>query len=69
MSITVTELIEKLQNLPEEFKDAIICVGHEDEDGEGNFTYMNKLCMNDATEQDEVEYPAHVDLYSSDFDE
>ncbi len=49
--VTVSELIKKLQSLPEEFKDAIVYVG-EQNGSDGTYSELNNLWMADE-DQDE----------------
>lgn len=58
--LTVSELIKKLQKLPEEFQNALVLVGFMNEDGEGEERVLNSIELD--------EEGGIVSLLSDDYD-
>jgi len=66
-TLTVAELIKKLQALPTEFKDAEVWVGEIDENGDGTNRPLNGMDLMDEWEQDGVTFNKSISLISDDY--
>jgi len=69
VSLTVAELIEKLQNIPEDYQNAIIYVGETNVDGEGNFGCLNHISLGEREDDvDNVIKEVWLDANSFDYE-
>lgn len=66
-SLTVNELIQKLQELPESMKNVEVDIAFEDEEGNGEGFPLHFVSFYEASDDDDI--PSHVSLTYSEFNE